>query len=69
MTLILPRGQVLTLDSGAVLLMFTNSLDKTEKYPMSVAVSLDNGASFPYVRDLQVGKQPHSLIPSSPIAC
>jgi len=41
------------LPSGALLLLFTNSNMWSKKYPMSLAMSLDEGRTWPAVRDLQ----------------
>jgi len=42
-----------TLPSGAVVLMFTNSHSWDRKFPVSIALSTDEGGTWPLVRDLQ----------------
>jgi len=50
----------LTLRSGNVALLFNNVGGEGARWPLSIALSLDAGMTWPYVRDLEPHKESHT---------
>lgn len=47
--------QATVLTSGALALAFNNQHNKKRRWPLSVGLSYDGGATWPYVRDVESG--------------